>query len=1783
MRLRMIFAVAAFLLTTVSINAQGIISPRHRTEATKQTGKDEPVPTPLPALPVSEINIGIKIDGQIATVTVDHLFRNDGDENLEGTYYFPVPENATLMEFAIYDDDQRRVGRVKEKAEARADYAAAVAQGQDPALLEMTRNGWFHAYVYPIPPHADKHIQIIYSQVLMPKNGTSTFDYPLGNGYKKLKIPVSKVDINMDLRATTPIKNVFSPSHPLLLDYDGEKHVTGKLETSGGGDAENFQLVYSLSDSEVSATLITYRREGEDGYFLLMLSPKLNFDDRKISAKDVLFVIDVSGSMDGVRLEQAKEALRFGLSRTLNEGDRFNIIAFSSNLTYMQKGLAEATSVNINNALNFVNKLKADGGTAINEALVKSMKLFEENARPKNLVFLTDGQPTDGETRTDQIVKNVASANTAQARLNAFGVGSGVNNLLLERLALENRGAQSTILNESELSNTISEFFAKVSKTVLSNLEVSFGPVAVDRLHPAQLPDLYTRSQIKIYGRYKNLVDLKDITVTLTGLMNGETQRFDFNGLDFPLVTDDKPFLPKLWATERVNALMAEQRIHGEKPEIKQEVLSLAKEFNLITRYTSMYVPSTVQLERERVQAISQGIASQSGVSQVIAVSASSNSLQTQSAYYSTNAISNQSENAAFSSANAMNVVQITSNNSTMANQNQAAVNGLSNNALNVTLDGINLQNNFVNANNGFFANIQPKTNAVQEVTVQSAAGSVSDAQGAMQVKFVTRAGTNSFSGSLYDYLQNPVLNANYYFNNQSQLPRSRIMLNQFGGRLGGPIIKDKAFFFVNYEEYHLPEAILRQRTIMSVPAQSGIFSYLVGNSANSVNLFSLAAANGLTATSDPTVTALLSQIRATTNRGSVQSSADPNLQRFSFLNGGNQLHRSPTVRLDFNINSRHRLENVYNYQGFASAIDFLNGSDPAFPGFPNFGTQSSTLFSNSATFSSILSPAMANEIHFGISGGTIRFLPEVNPIQFTNQGGLNLNLSATGMTNATVQTSPQRRNSPVRQFADDLSWVKAQHYVKLGFAFSQTDLFSQTTPGGVVPTINFGVIPNDPADSIFSTANFPGASPAQLNQARAFYALLTGRITGVDGTAALSEDTSTYVNHGKYTQRIHQRDMGTYASDSWRVTSNLTFTGGLRWEVEFPFTAQNQSYAQTTVDQLFGISGAGNIFKPGTTNGKPTEFTALVPGARVYNTQWGNFAPSVGFAWSPNLGSPNLAGGPVHRIFGEYGQSVIRAGYSISYVHEGVDVMAGVYGSNPGGILNTGVSANLGNLNTTPTLLRNGAPPLISPVASPVFPIVGNLGNQANAFIPDLKTGRVHSWAFGFQREINRDTVLEFRYVGNRAMGLWRRYSINETDVQSNGFLNEFNLAKQNLMSNNATGGARTGSFAYFGPNSGTSPLPTILGWFNGLPSNQAGDPSKYSSGLFRSATFTNTLSPALPSALGFANVILANPGLFLANGAAAGLPANYFVVNPGISSNAIGGGSFVVDNSNRSYYDAFVIELRRRLSRGLLFNVNYTFSKSMANNFGDDATHTSNFVSLHDKDLNRGISPFNISHALKTTFIYELPFGQGLRYFKNSGSAVDRLVGGWAVHGTARIQSGAPFSFGNVQLVGMTRQQLQNAVQIQHGAVTANGLTSPAVFWLPSDIVQNTINAFNGSFSATGRYIAPANMNGAIAYPGATGFSNLILSGPRFTRFDLSFVKKIKITDRINFELRTELMNAFNNINFRIANQAGDSSRFGDLGTNTFGQTMFAYQDQTISNDPGGRLIQFVARLNF
>jgi hypothetical protein len=569
----------------------------------------------------------------------------------------------------------------------------------------------------------------------------------------------------------------------------------------------------------------------------------------------------------------------------------------------------------------------------------------------------------------------------------------------------------------------------------------------------------------------------------------------------------------------------------------------------------------------------------------------------------------------------------------------------------------------------------------------------------------------------------------------------------------------------------------------------------------------------------------------------------------------------------------------------------------------------------------------------------------------------------------------------------------------------------------------------------------------------------------------------------------------------------------------------------------------------------------------------------------------------------GSSGKTVIRGGFSMASVREGTNVFQAVTGSNSGPSFSANRSIALSGANNLPvgTLLRNGAiaPPSNIP-ASISYPFTPAITDSVNGFLPNIKMGYVESFTLGIQRELTKDTVVEARYVGNRGHKLWRQYDLqSQANTLENGFFNEFKLAQQNLIAN--IGAGRGLNFRYFGPGTNTSPLPIMLVNFQGATVTPVGgtattidptNPAHYlaSNAQWTASAFLNALNPLAPNIFGIADSLAFSTSTFLNNrnavlnsaSTSAALKAlatpNFFVVNPGVL-----GDPFLVDNGTQTWYDAFQIELRRRLSQGLLIQGNYTFSKSQSNYWASSSSVFKNYFSLHNVGLDKTLAPYDITHSFKTNFIYELPFGKGQRWLGDAHGLVNGLVGGWGFNGSVRVQSGNPVSYGNVQLVGMTKKEFQKLIEVRKNP--------SSVFFLPEDVIVNTAKAFAFSYATgsnqpiytngapTGRYLAPAGTGNCIqAFTGGCGFANLIFKGPRFVRPDLSIVKKINFSERNNLELRAEFLNAFNAQNFLIGSAANDLNAAPLSGVITA-----AYQDTSTTNDPGGRLVQLVVRWNF
>jgi Ca-activated chloride channel family protein len=443
--------VAGVLFFGAPVSGQGVIIP---IICDIRPCRPRPLPRPVPlpnVLPVKSIQLDTKISGQVATTRVVQVFRNDTPHTLEGTYFFPIPENASIVEFSIWENGKKLTGEVRTREEARRIYDEIVRRQRDPGLLEYAGKDLFQASIFPIPGNSDKKLELVYSQVLKAESGTVAYKYPLGTGRNLWQAhgadivrtghPMQKfgtVSGKVEISSREALRNVYSPSHKIEVSNKGERAATVSFETSDNDS--DFQLFYGVSNDDFGMTILTHREPGKDGYFLLMVSPRDDIAERATVNKDIVFVLDTSGSMaDEGKMEKARAALLFGI-RSLRDGDRFNVINFAGEEHLMERRLIAADVGGRRRGEEFVKALRPTGGTNTNDTLVASMKQFEKNDRPKMLVFMTDGLPTIGEKSVDRIYANLQKAKMADVRVFPFGFGYDVNTTLLDKLGSENSG-----------------------------------------------------------------------------------------------------------------------------------------------------------------------------------------------------------------------------------------------------------------------------------------------------------------------------------------------------------------------------------------------------------------------------------------------------------------------------------------------------------------------------------------------------------------------------------------------------------------------------------------------------------------------------------------------------------------------------------------------------------------------------------------------------------------------------------------------------------------------------------------------------------------------------------------------------------------------------------------------------------------------------------------------------------------------------------------------------------------------------------------------------------------------------------------------------------------------------------------------------------------------------------------------------------------------------------------------------------------------------------------------
>ena len=553
-----------------------------------------PRPASAPAFTVKYHRVNVTIDNQVAETKIDQIFINEANQEIEGTYLFPLPVGAVVSDFSMSAGDKELKGRMLKKDEARKIYEDIVRKRKDPGLLEYVNRNTIHARIYPIPARGEKRVKVDYSEMLKMDDGICRYVYTLDTE-RFSKRPLEEVVITVDVRAKAPIKNVYSPTHDIGLSRKSDYYIQASYEASDIKPDEDFILYYTVSDDDIGVSLLTYRESGENGFYLLMASPKVHLGKGELGSKDVFFVLDTSGSMkQNNKIGQAKEALKFCLN-SLNEQDRFNIVAFNTAIESYQSELIQAESQNVRDAVKFVNEFQSAGGTNINEALLTALKSFASNSSPNIIVFLTDGLPTVGETDIAKILENIKNANDTKARLFVFGVGYDVNTHFLDKLALGNKAESEYVRPEEHIEAKVASFFSKVTSPVLSDISLDYDRIMVYDQFPRELPDLFSGGQLIVFGRYK---DSGDVEIKLSGNVKGKKQEFDYK-VEFPKRNEEHDFIPRLWAARKVGYLLDQIQLHGRKNELVDEIVELGKKYGIMTEFTSFLIDADLEMGRE--------------------------------------------------------------------------------------------------------------------------------------------------------------------------------------------------------------------------------------------------------------------------------------------------------------------------------------------------------------------------------------------------------------------------------------------------------------------------------------------------------------------------------------------------------------------------------------------------------------------------------------------------------------------------------------------------------------------------------------------------------------------------------------------------------------------------------------------------------------------------------------------------------------------------------------------------------------------------------------------------------------------------------------------------------------------------------------------------------------------------------------------------------------------------------------------------------------------------------
>lgn len=587
-------------------------------------------PRPEPAASsyrIRDLDVSAKLEGQIARVQVSQSFVNTGHRPMEVCFVFPLPYDGAIDQLTLLVDGKEFPAKLLDAKDARRAYEEIVRANRDPALLEWTGTGMFRTSVFPVPPGAERKVTLRYSQLCRTSGGLTDFLFPLATA-KYTSQPIEQITFHLTIDSTAPIKNIYSPTHKLEINRPDDQHATVTYTAKDIVPADDFRLFYDVGEAAVGASVLSYRpKADEDGFFLLLASPRIEAADAARPAKTVILVLDRSGSMSGEKIEQAKGAAKFVINN-LRDGDLLNIVAYDSEVESWRPELQKFSDETRKTALGFIEGLFPGGSTNINGALSSALAQPKDSSRPNFVIFLTDGLPTVGETNEAKIAAAARSNNTVHARVFDFGVGYDVNSRLLDKLARENFGLSQYVRPNENIEQSVAALYNRIGAPVLTDVKIDVdldglrsedGP-AVTRMYPKNVIDLFAGEQLVLVGRYKKPGAAK---ITVTGRVGDKQQKFTFPATLVEKSTDEShAFTQRLWATRRIGEILDEIDLNGRNEELIKELISLSLAHGIMTPYTSFLADETsagrelsanIRTADERLSSLQESAEGQSG------------------------------------------------------------------------------------------------------------------------------------------------------------------------------------------------------------------------------------------------------------------------------------------------------------------------------------------------------------------------------------------------------------------------------------------------------------------------------------------------------------------------------------------------------------------------------------------------------------------------------------------------------------------------------------------------------------------------------------------------------------------------------------------------------------------------------------------------------------------------------------------------------------------------------------------------------------------------------------------------------------------------------------------------------------------------------------------------------------------------------------------------------------------------------------------------------------------